>query len=476
MKTSTDGNNSLVQLKRKGSQASVPQEPVEIEPPEVLLERALALAVPAARPAAAPPLHAQGRAITRRGVLWLGQTCNLRCHFCYFLDRIEDKEHPEHPFMSLEKAQAICRTLVDFYGNTAIDIQGGEPTIWRDIHALVRYCVGIGLSPTLITNALVLDKRDKVQQFKDSGVADFLVSVQGLGKAHDLAVGADGAHVRQMRALNHLIALGVPFRVNCVMSKRAVPQLPAVAKLAVEVGARAVNFLAFNPFADQRNAGVRTAENVPRYAELREPLDEALDVLARAGVEANVRYLPHCVVSERHWPSVYDYQQLPYDPHEWDFASWTWTNKGPQRMRGGLLTPPVPLGARPRLGPLRQPLLRLADALDLRGRLLRADVSSRLGPSLRKLEGLSYRLFRRRGDQDAAYRGDALNRVEHNGYEKGAGCRSCALRDICDGFHGDYVAMFGSDEARPVLDRGPVTDPRAFISTQAKVAPAGGAA
>ena len=32
---------------------------------------------------------------TRRGVLWLGQTCNLRCHFCYFIERIQSKEHPD---------------------------------------------------------------------------------------------------------------------------------------------------------------------------------------------------------------------------------------------------------------------------------------------------------------------------------------------------------------------------------------------
>src|SRR5881296_1459313 len=56
--------------------------------------------------------------LTRRGVLWLGQTCNIRCHFCYFLDRIENKEHPEHQFMELEKAKAICHTLRYKYGNT----------------------------------------------------------------------------------------------------------------------------------------------------------------------------------------------------------------------------------------------------------------------------------------------------------------------------------------------------------------------
>ncbi len=94
-------------------------------------------------------LPAASRKLTRRGILWLGLTCNLRCHFCYFLDRIEDPAYPEHAFMSLEKAKAICRTLVDTYGNKSIDIQGGEPTVYPSIYQLVEYCARIGLSPTI---------------------------------------------------------------------------------------------------------------------------------------------------------------------------------------------------------------------------------------------------------------------------------------------------------------------------------------
>ena len=96
------------------------------------------------------------RSLARRGVLWLGQTCNLRCYFCYFLNRISDNKHPEHDFMTLDKAKEICRTLREYYGNTAIDIQGGEPTIYPGILDLIAYCREIGLHPTLIIFALLI--------------------------------------------------------------------------------------------------------------------------------------------------------------------------------------------------------------------------------------------------------------------------------------------------------------------------------
>src|SRR5262249_34370097 len=156
---------------------------------ESVLEEALALAVtptPAAKPAY---VASTARKITRRGILWLGQTCNLRCHFCYFLDRIEDERHHEHAFMSLEKAKAICRTLVEYYGNNSIDTEGGEPTLYPQIYDLVAYCAEMRLSPTIITNAQVLASRAAVARFRQSGLRDFLVSVQGLGDTYDELVG-----------------------------------------------------------------------------------------------------------------------------------------------------------------------------------------------------------------------------------------------------------------------------------------------
>lgn len=381
------------------------------------------------------------RELTRRGVLWLGQTCNIRCHFCYFLDRINDREHLEHPFMDIAKSKAICDTLRFVYDNNAIDIQGGEPTLYKPIHELLSHCRDIGLLPTLITNAILLADRDRCQRLKDAGLHDLLVSVHGLGEVYDGIVGVPGGSAKQMRALDNLLALGIPLRFNVVLSKRTLPQLEEVTRLAVSVGARVVNYLTFNPFEDQAAGGHRSAENVPSYPEVAGPLNRALDILADAGIEANVRYFPICMVEERHRKSMYNFQQLSYDLHEWDYASWSWTGLQPQRMKWG--TPSEP----PKLRDVTYPDLR--DYFETFPALDTAPHTER-DPEMYRDNA------RRRAGGDCKYR-------------YAAACEGCSVKAICDGFHGDYVSMFGIPDTKPIHEPQPVDDPTYYIRHQLKV-------
>lgn len=394
--------------------------------------------------------------LTRRGVVWLGQTCNLRCRFCYFIDRVADRSHPEHSFMSFEKAKKICRTLVDYYGNNAVDLQGGEPTLYKEIFQLVSFCRDIGLSPTLITNTLLLDSLENCKRYKDSGVRDFLISVQGLGEVHDYLVGCPGAHQRQMKAIENLRSLEIPFRFNVVMTKNALPQLPDIARLAINTGALVVNFITFNPFADQSQGGRRNGENVPRYSEVRPFLTEAIDLLEENGVEANARYFPFCMVEERHRKNIYNFQQLSYDPHEWDFASWGWTGLEPQRTAIGDTTPPVALIPSRSLGKVREPLKRLAKVSCLRS-------------ALYGLHGFLTRMAKGNSGQEELYRRVARMHAEiYGGYCRGETCQECALRLICDGFHGDYAELFGMVEAMPDKTIPALDAPSYFVQKQAK--------
>lgn len=406
----------------------------------------------------------RARKITRRGILWLGQTCNLRCHFCYFLDRIQNEAHPEHAFMGLDKAKAICRTLVDYYGNNSIDIQGGEPTLYPPIYDLVEYCARIGLSPTLITNAIALSKHDNVLRFRDRGIRDFLISVQGLGDVYDRIVNHKGASRWQMMALRNLQVAGVPFRFNTVVSKAALPQLVDISRLAVETGAGVVNFLGFNPFNDQAT-GKRSTMNVPRYDEIREPLVNAVEYLVAQGVEVNVRYLPLCLMPEHLRDTAYGFRQLPYDLHENDYASWSWTDLPAQRTGSADLTPPFGLGRRLELGAMRAPLRKLDRRLPGVGRRLHR---VKQGLERHWARSPEQRLDSRKLER--LYQDDGETRArEYTGYRHVQACRECSLRGICDGVYGDYADLFGVEGLRPVnLDRD-AQDPQHYTRRQFKV-------
>jgi molybdenum cofactor biosynthesis enzyme MoaA len=429
--------------------------------------------------------------LTRRAVLWLGQTCNIRCHFCYFLDRIVSKDHPEHAFMDLDKAKQICHDLRYKYGNTSIDIQGGEPTIWKHINELCRYCADIGLHPTLITNGIALFRRRNVEELKAAGVRDLLISVHALRDVYDDIVGFEGGSEKQLQGIENCIAVGLPFRFNTVLSKKAISQFEEIAHLAVSKGARAVNFLAFNPFEDQAKGGKRTTENVPRYSEVAPHLNRALDILEAAGVEANVRYYPICVVEPRHRKSIYNFQQLSYDPHEWDYGSWEWTGRQSQRMKWG---PPSPhhdnlaavTYASPMFqvqdtdSPTKEPIVSLGDRIKLEvDRLLTPVPLARTAARYvyRKLRDAKLRcdptpsaLQDELGRNPQTYRDHGrVKAVDHLHYQYAPQCHACDAQAICDGFHGDYAAMFGADEARPISVGRRIDDPTYFIRDQEKL-------
>lgn len=429
---------------------------------EAIFKKSLDLALPVSKGENPAYVKTRTKKITRRGIMWIGQTCNLRCRFCYFLDRIRDTDHPEHPFMTVEKAKSICKILVDVYNNNAVDIQGGEPTIWDGIFELVSYCKKIGLAPTIITNSIMLEDKELVTRYKEAGIRDFIISIHGLGSVYDWITGLQGAHYRQMKALRNLQEVSVPFRFNCVLSKTVLPQLPYIAELGIRTGAKVVNFLAFNPFDDQRIKGKRSDENVPVYTEVRGPLNRALDILKENGVEGNVRYLPLCIVEERHRSSAYTFRQLSYDVHENDFASWYWTGLQSQRMKEGNLSLPPGFGPRFKLGFARH-LLRSFGRLPVLGPLL-IKLKQYLDYFCSKVFNPLYGVSR----EERYFRDAKLRSREHCDYRYGKACSSCDISEICDGIHGDYTGFFGTDEVEPVRIGQPVKDPRFFINQQEK--------
>jgi sulfatase maturation enzyme AslB (radical SAM superfamily) len=345
--------------------------------------------------ACSPAGQSGHRLLTRRGVLWVGLRCDVRCKFCY------DEHVPAagKGWLGVGEAIQALEKFRFYYGNRFVDFMGGEPTLHPGILELVAHAARIGLRPTVITHGMHLAKPGRAQAFADAGIHDFLVSIHGIGDtvAAIHGRGKDNA-ARQRRALDNLRVLGIPFRFNVTVIRDNLTHLEAIAGLAGETGALVVNFLTFNPYFEWARAP--EIDFQPRHSEAAPYLARAIDACTRLGIEANVRYMPLCQLPG-YQAHVYTGYQLPFDPHEWDYNSWYDTGH--------------------------------------------------------------------HGTPDAQWYLQASRRQQaRHHYIHVPACQECAVREICDGFHAQYVSRWGGTEAVPCPGP-PVTDPRHFISNQYKV-------
>ncbi len=73
------------------------------------------------------------------------------------------------------------------------------------------------------------------------------------------------------------------------------------------------------------------------------------------------------------------------------------------------------------------------------------------------------------GEPDPAWYLDASRRQQQrHHYVHVPACGDCALRQVCDGFHAQYVTRWGADEARP-YDKPLIDDPTHFVKQQRKI-------
>ncbi len=344
------------------------------------------------------------RQLTKRGVLYVGYLCNIKCIFCYYAYNPAKKWH------SLEQ----CKKDADLYrfqfGNESVDITGGEPTIYPHIFPLLDHCRDIGLKPTLITNMQTLTRKDNVKRFKDARVDDFLCSIHGYGDVYDRLTACKNGWVNILEAVRQLQLNNMKWRTNCTVTRLNMRQLRTIAEFAYKSGSGAINYIAFNPFEGW--GGKVSIDFQPRHSEIQPYLSEALAYCDQVGLEANVRYFPFCQM-KGHEEKCYNYSQLSYDPHEWDYCSW------------------------------------FSDKTQ--------NPASKIPPYLYELskDKESFHLF-------------IAQVAKAGGFRQESACRTCALQFICDGLSRQYANRFGFQELQPYP--GPkLTDPIHFIKNQDKI-------
>ncbi len=202
-----------------------------------------------------------------------GARCNLRCHYCYYLDKAEMFAAVAAPIMPEQLlARYIEHHLLAYPGKTVhFSWHGGEPTLlgldyFRHIVELQhRYCPrGKGVANGIQTNGTLIDE-DWAAFFAAHRFTVGL-SLDGPQPLHDRyrqSPAGEGCFQRVMRGYHLLQQQGVAVEVLCVLNDDNVMYPLQVYRFFKDIGVRALSFL---PLVEVLPEGGASPRSVPPEA------------------------------------------------------------------------------------------------------------------------------------------------------------------------------------------------------------------
>lgn len=162
--------------------------------------------------------------------------CNLNCGHCYKPEDINRKK------MTLEQIKALIDELAAM-GVFEIRLCGNEPTASKLFYKVARYIQSNGLYLGINTNGFFGEKkREELGSLNPNLV---VVSIDGTSRTHTQIRGR-GVYEKAIKLLEYLRSLNINCRINTVISKKTLGEIPDVAELASRLDC-GVSFLPFRP-------------------------------------------------------------------------------------------------------------------------------------------------------------------------------------------------------------------------------------
>lgn len=141
-------------------------------------------------------------------VLCVTNKCNLKCWYCY----------GEHPFrgslqdFSTDELLGIVREIGDL-GACALQLQGGEPLLRRDLPLIIEEAKRFGISCDMVTNGTMVTKNIETVKMLDK----ICVSLDGPMETNDRNRGA-GSFESAVNGILAIKSLRIPLRISSVLT------------------------------------------------------------------------------------------------------------------------------------------------------------------------------------------------------------------------------------------------------------------
>ncbi|HWA72740.1 MAG TPA: radical SAM protein [Polyangiaceae bacterium] len=235
------------------------------------------------------------------GVLkWLEITpdyrCNNRCLGCY-------SARDDGPAMT---GPEVLRAMYDArrQGASSLWLGGGEPTLRRDLFAIVKAAREIGFDRVkLQTNGMLLSYPDFLKRCIDAGVTEVNFAIKGAcAETHDRLTQTPGCFELLLRAIEAVRKHGLPMEGDVLVYKSSMNELPDVVRLFSERGLER-----FNLWLLSASLAPELTAEVPKLSEVVPFILRAMDA---TNVPVTSLHTPPCTIPATHHACLFQPAEL----------------------------------------------------------------------------------------------------------------------------------------------------------------------
>ncbi len=123
-------------------------------------------------------------------------------------------------------------------GVLQLHLSGGEPTVRRDLEAIIAHAAKAGLYTNLITSGVTLDRR-RIEALAQAGLDHVQISMQDVHAPDtDRIAHMSGAHAKKLEAARAVRMVGMPLTLNAPIHRQNIGSVADFIDLAIELGAQ----------------------------------------------------------------------------------------------------------------------------------------------------------------------------------------------------------------------------------------------
>lgn len=226
--------------------------------------------------------------------------CNERCVFC--AAGLAEGAHRVHGRPAVASSAAIREWLGDDVpgAEDEVAIAGGEPTIHRELLAIVGLMSAGGAGVTLYTNGLRLASEEFARAVLEAGVTKVEIGLFGASAAtHDAITRHRGSFERTLSALQVLGRLrrrhDFTLEVRLLVARQSAAENPRIVS-RVDKAVEGVDAFSLNRLI--LSADAASADAAISWAEAAGPINEAASLARSLGYVVRLEALPLCVYED----------------------------------------------------------------------------------------------------------------------------------------------------------------------------------